>query len=121
MASNLPSAEATEANSFLAKFTHYLTKTVKDKAIAELVELHARNALFLMLEECFLHVPTNFADANSKTECRASLTNFSSEEYREFLNEQLEQQEALSSFERAALQMLAALTTADTTKSFLSR
>lgn len=121
MTSNLPSADATEANGFLAKFTHYLTKTIKDKATAELVELHARNALFLMLEECFLHVPTNFASANSKTECRTSLTNFNSEEYKEFLNEQLEQQEALTKFERASLQMLTALTSTDATKSFLDR
>lgn len=121
MASNLPSADATEANGFLAKFTHYLTKTVKDKATAELVEFHARNALFLMLEECFLHVPTNLSEASSKAQCKASLDNFKSEEYQEFLKEQLEQQEALSNFERASLQMLAALTAADTTKSFLSR
>ena len=109
------------ADSFFAKFGSYLTKTIKDKKTAELVELHARNALLSLLEESFLHVPTDFAEANSKEECTASLKNFGSKDYREFLTEQLAEQEDMVPLERASLQMLLALTAGRTTESFLAQ
>jgi hypothetical protein len=74
-----------------------------------------------MLEESVLHVPTNLSEASSKAQCRASLANFRSEEYQEFLKDQLADTSALTPFEQASLQMLAALTAADTTKSFLKQ